>query len=285
MTGPLIASLIDLLRELDVQGVPLIVGGGFGLYLKRMHVDRIGLRILFPSLPPVRSTNDLDVFLRADILADLDRARGVADAIRRLGFLPVEAAKFLQWRRPVTIAGTTQDVKIDVLVGPLGPYRNLLKVSRPRVRPRGAIEFHAHTVEEALHLEDRPVEVAVEGEASDGTLYRSVVLVPEAFPYLMMKLHAFGDRKEDADKDLGRHHALDVYTIVGMMTELEYDRARALAIENRGDPHVKRAGDIVSEDFTNPAAIGILRLREHPLFQSSPLMTELSSILAEIFVP
>jgi hypothetical protein len=32
---PLLNSLLDLLRELDSQGIPLTVGGGFGLYLKR----------------------------------------------------------------------------------------------------------------------------------------------------------------------------------------------------------------------------------------------------------
>ena len=95
---PLFANLLDLLRELDAQNIPLTVGGGFGLYLKR------------------------------------------------------------------------------------------------------------------LHLEDRPTEIPVEGETSDGSRYSGTVFVPEAFPYLMMKLHAFGDRKNDANKNVGRHHALDAYT-------------------------------------------------------------------------
>ena len=92
---PLFSSLLELLSELDRQGVPLTVGGGFGLYLKRAHLARTGERTLFVELPEVRSTNDIDMFLRAEVLADLSRAREVASAIERLGYTPVEGAEYL----------------------------------------------------------------------------------------------------------------------------------------------------------------------------------------------
>ena len=38
----------------------------------------------------------------------------------------------------------------------------------------------------------------------------------------MMKLFAFRDRKADEDKNLGRHHVLDLHTIVAMQIESEY---------------------------------------------------------------
>jgi hypothetical protein len=41
-----------------------------------------------------------------------------------------------------------------------------------------------------------------------------------------MKLHAFGDRMDDADAYLGRHHALDIYRIVAMLTEGDYTLVR-----------------------------------------------------------
>lgn len=68
---------------------------------------------------------------------------------------------------------------------------------------------------------------------SNGDLFAATVYVPEAFPYSMMKLSAFADRKNDAGKDLGRHHTLDAYAIVGMMSEREYDRALACARSRR----------------------------------------------------
>src|SRR5260370_548184 len=144
---PLHKSLLDLLRELDGRGVPLTVGGGYGLYLKRTHLARTGQQTLFTELPDVRSTNDIDMFLRAEVLADLPRTKEVADAIKRLGYGVVEEAKYLQWKRAVAVAGVEQEVKIDVLVGPLGRYRGSMKVSPPRAGPKGNIEFHAHTVE------------------------------------------------------------------------------------------------------------------------------------------
>lgn len=88
--GPLFSSRLDLLRVLDSSGIPLMIGGGFGLYLKRLHLERTGERTLFSILPAIRLTNDIDLFLRAEVLSDLARTREVADAIRRLGYTPVE---------------------------------------------------------------------------------------------------------------------------------------------------------------------------------------------------
>lgn len=280
---PLFTSLLDLFRELDTRGVPLTVGGGFGLYLKRMHLEGSGERTLFAELPSVRSTNDIDLFLRAEVLADFPRTKDIADAIKKLGYEAVETAKYLQWKKPVVVVGVEQEVKLDVLVGPLGEYHSKLKVSRPRARPKGEIQFHAHMVDEALHIEEQPVRIPVDGLASDGQRCRGTVYVPEGFPYLLMKLHAFSDRKADADKGLGRHHALDAYTIVGMMTEPEYDRARAFGVADRDDEHVKRARSIVNEDFSDETSLGVLRLREHPLFRADFRLGEFLAVLREIF--
>jgi hypothetical protein len=99
----------------------------------------------------------------------------------------------------------------------------------------------------------------------------------------MMKLHAFSDRKEDADKDLGRHHALDAYTIVGMMTEPEYERARQIGAEQSGNPHVQRARAIVSNDFSAETGRGVLRLREHRLFRPDFQLDQFRQVLREVF--
>ncbi len=178
----LTASLLDLMHELDGRDIPLMVGGGFGLYLKRGYLETTGKQTLFERLPAPRSTNDLDIFLGTEVLVDLGRTRQVADAIDRLGYTVVEAAKYLQWQREVVIAGVIQQVKIDVLVGPLGEARKSLDVSMPRVRPRGNIKFHAHAVEEAVRIENEPLTVPVTGNRSTGEPYSGSVFVPEAFP-------------------------------------------------------------------------------------------------------
>jgi hypothetical protein len=80
----LLASLLDLLREFDARSIPLTVGGGLGLYLKRRNVESASSPTLFHELPEVRATNDIDLFLRAEVLADLSRSREVVDVIKRL---------------------------------------------------------------------------------------------------------------------------------------------------------------------------------------------------------
>jgi hypothetical protein len=276
--------LLDLLYELRDQDIPLTVGGGFGLFLKRQHLAEHRMRTLFAELPEPRATNDIDVFFRADLLTDRISTTALVEAIRRLGYVPVEEAKFFQWKRPVVVSGVTQEVKLDALVGPLGDRRGKLQVNPPRVRPKGkGIGFHAHQTDEALFLEDAPIAIELRGHRSTGETYTATAYVPEAFPYLLMKLSAFADRKADENKDLGRHHVLDAYTIVGMMTEAEYDRARALAFQSRSDPHFVRVCEVVAAEFASPTALGMLRLREHRLFREEFRLDEFVAILAEIF--
>jgi len=279
----LAANLLDLLFELEGRNVPIMIGGGYGILLKRAHLAKTGERTLFDILPEARATNDLDLFLRAELLADLARTKEVREAILRLGYTHVEEAKYLQWKREFVVDGVAQEVKIDVLVGPLGAFRKKLKVSMPRVRPKGTIQFHAHAVEEAVCVEEQPIVVEVAGLRSSGAAYRGMVNVPQAFPYLMMKLHAFADRKDEADKDLGRHHALDAYTIVGMMTEPEYARTKQLGLERAGDPNVLRTRAIVRENFSTETSTGILRIQEHRLFQPQFQLTQFREVLQEIF--
>jgi hypothetical protein len=57
------------------------------------------------------------------------------------------------------------------------------------------------------------------GTRSDGRRARSEVAIPQAFSYAMMKLFAFRDRKDDAEKEFAQHHALDMYRIIAMLTE------------------------------------------------------------------
>lgn len=111
---PLLTSLLDLIHALRNDGIPLTVGGGFGLYLKRRHLDRTGERTL------------LDLFIRAetDERPGQDPAGG--------GREPVAGAEYAQWRRPVPVGGKTRNVKLDLLVGPIGSHQSSPKVSGPR---------------------------------------------------------------------------------------------------------------------------------------------------------
>jgi hypothetical protein len=160
-----------------------------------------------------------------------------------------------------------------------------LSVKIARVRLKGDIEFHAHSVEEALGIEDGPLAITVGGLRSGGEPYTARVQVPRAFPYVMMKLHAFADRESKGETGKARQHALDLYTVVGIMTEEEYQRAVELGEAHAGDKHVERARAITRDHFSGRTAIGALRLREHELYREEFQLDDFMTVLAEIFPP
>lgn len=277
------AALLDLARAVGNE-IPLIVGGGFGLYLRQEELRRSGERTLLEQLPEPRATNDIDLFIRMEVLVRLERVQFLQTQIERLHFEPVPSAKYFQWVRKTEAS----EVKIDLLCGPLGEFSNQLRTNRrPRIRPKkqdaDTLQFHAYNTEEAIELDNRAVALQIEGTCSDGEAISSTIHVPHPFTYLMMKLFAFDDRKDDERKDVGRHHAMDLYRIIGMMTASEYEEAVNLGKEYREDERVKRALQIASEHFGQNTDLGMLRLREHPLFRDEFALEDFRAVLEEVF--
>jgi len=56
-------ALLDLLQKVNDSEIRLIIGGGFGIYLKTNYVINSSMRTLLDQWPEPRSTNDLDLFL------------------------------------------------------------------------------------------------------------------------------------------------------------------------------------------------------------------------------
>jgi len=112
------------------------------------------------------ATEDLDVFLPTEVLVSLEQMQALRRAIDRVGFKPVESAKFLHFEKPWN---TTGRVKIDMLTGPLpeAVSGENLKFTRPRIRPRGDVELHAYLTEEALDFESSLLPLTIEGVGSD----------------------------------------------------------------------------------------------------------------------
>ena len=205
----------------------------------------------------------------AEVLADLKRTQVIASALAKLGYSALESARFFQWRRQIVIGHVSQEIKFDLLVAPIDQFKDRLKVKEHRVRPKGEVQLHAYHTKVAIEIEEDPMPVSVTGQRSNGESYEDTAFVPLTFPYLMMKLHAFDDRKADDRKDVGRHHALDLYTIVGLMTEAEYKTAIELGsvYRERDNPYFEKARQIVIGAFSGLSALGIIRLREHPLYE------------------
>jgi len=237
------------------------VGGGCGLFLKQLFLrEHPEIRTLTPleTRPEARTTEDIDLFLRVEVVADAERMTRLRSVLDALGFAVVESAMFYQfWRE--TASGR---LKIDLLTGPLGGFENRVQADDRRVRPKQKVALHAHPVDEAVALEEGQFAVPLVGRMSCGREHRTTVFVPQTFTYLLMKLTAFRDRAEDQDKNLGVHHALDIDRIVGLLTECEDPLVRQLNLRYRDAPSVVEARRIVAADFGSDIARGTLRLRE-----------------------
>jgi hypothetical protein len=262
---PMITTLIDLHSEVAQPDFKLILAGGFGLYLKQLHrQSQAGIRTLIDGAfwPAPRATEDIDLMLPMEFLVSLNQMQALRTALDRLGFMPVQEAKFLHFLKQV---GRSGRVKVDLLTGPVRAADcHDLKISPPRVRPKGLLELHAYITPEAIDFEQMLMPIEIEGSGQvPGAL---TVHVPHPFTYLLMKLHALADRLGDANRDLGRHHALDIYRIVAMLTRAEYDEVRGAVERRNTDPVVSRARKIILEYFSSATAVGVLRVREHELF-------------------
>lgn len=282
---PLVTTLIDLSRAMDRPGFKIILGGGFGLYLKQLHLQREDSpRTLLPGelWPYPRATEDLDFFLPTEVVVSLADMQALRTAIDRLGFKPVEEAKFLHFVKPWGEGGR---VKFDMLTGPIPDEtaKAKLQITPPRVRPRGNLELHAYLTNEALDFELSLLPLTIEGVGSDNRAGNVVVHVPQPFTFLLMKLHAFADRVEDSDTDLGRHHALDVYRVVAMLTEEEYTLVRQSIERHAALQPVLRAREIIEAYFSAPTALGILRMREHSLFTARMDVGRFFAALVDLF--
>lgn len=277
-------SLLDLLYEIRKSEIVLIIGGGFGIYLRSEYIRGNAERTLLQEWPAPRSTNDLDLFLRTEFLIDSTKIKPLADALQDLGYTAVIGAEKYQFINSRAEGRNAGSVKIDILTGPPEFFQSThVKVDERRIRPQPSVGLHAHPVPEAITLENEMVRILLEGKLNNGIIWQSEVLLPHPYTFLMMKLFAFKDRIDDNRKDYGRYHALDMYTVVAMMTESEWKQALTLRDLNCNDPYQREAGLIINHYFSDHDKAGIIRLRENPYFRPEFQLKEFISVLQELF--
>lgn len=262
---PLLTTLLDLQEALD-HSIPLIVAGGYGLFLKQIYLGNhrnYQTLFSFEVLPGARTTRDIDIILQAEIVTSSEMMGRIRTALDQLGFQVVNTAKYTQFVREIEFG---KSVKIDLLAAPLGHYEERVKRDRRRVKPVPGVQLHASKLEEALGVERFLQKIPVSGRLSTGMKCDTHVFVPHAFPYLLTKIFAFRDQEENSDRDHGRHHALDVYRIVGMITEDEYEKIEDQKMYYAAEPTFLAAQKVVQKYFSSSSDVGCLRIREHALF-------------------
>lgn len=277
-------SLLDLLHEMEGTDIKLIIGGGFGIYLKTDHVQRLGMRTLLREWPEPRSTNDLGLFLRPELLIESAKLKPLAEAIDRLGYQVVTGAEKYQFVKPGPGGADAGSVKIDLLTGPQIRFHSTrVRVDARRARPNPSIGIHAHPVDEALTLEEGLLRKTLTGKLSSGEPWHGEVFLPHPYTFSLMKLFAFRDRLDDADKEFGRYHALDLYTILATTIEEEWEHGLRLRSQQRDQPYAIEAGTLVSEHFSALSRLGMIRLRESPYYRPELQLDEFMSALQEMF--
>lgn len=277
-------ALLELLKKIDGSGIRLIVGGGFGIFLKSAYVLNSGLRTLLEEWPEPRSTNDLDLFLRPGLLINPVELKPLRAALTELKYEIVPGAAKYQFSRSGSSDPDSGIIKIDFLTGPRASFTDTgVKVDGRRARPNPSVDIHAHVVDEAPTLEKFTVEVPVEYTLDSEKTWTIDVSVPHPFTFSMMKLFAFRDKFRDPDKEFGRYHALDLYSIIASTTEEEWGQVSEMREEYRTNAQVIEAAMIVSEFFSSSGNMGIVRLKESPYYRDSFLLNDFMSILQELF--
>ncbi len=278
------ASLLDLLREIKSADLRLIIGGGFGLFLRTEQVRKSGVRTLLSVWPESRSTNDLDLFLRPEFLINQQKLKPLSDALSRLGYRAVPGAEKYQFFKSVSAGEGTDLIKIDILTGARDRFSGTpVKTDRRRVRPNPSVGIHAHPVDEAPTLEENLLPITLSGTSSTGVEMQSEIFLPHPYSFLMMKLFAFSDRFNDEDKDFGRYHALDLYSIMAVTSEQEWNNALALRERFSRNPWVAKAGRLVADYFSSLNGMGMVRLRESRYFRPDLQLEKFMSLLGELF--
>lgn len=133
---PLRPELRTLAKSLQPLGIPLIIGGGYGILLRSEHIRKSGARTLMPDPPGARSTEDIDVFLKAEVIVDPNKTKLIREVLDQQNYVPI--VKNFQFARPINYEGRERSVRIDFLAAPVpDDYRSRVKADDTRIRPQG----------------------------------------------------------------------------------------------------------------------------------------------------
>lgn len=265
MFDPLSNELVKIAKALKPYDVKLIIGGGYGLALKTQQIIDSG-EMTRLEIPPARSTEDLDLFLQLEIITDADKMEAIRDVLENLDYKPV--TEFFQFETEIELSAGQGTVKVDLLAPSphTEAHREQVKISKPRIRPLHAKNIHAYLTEEAITIEEKLTRLTLSNDQDTADVY-----LPHPYTFLVLKLFALRDHlnkeKQPADEQTKQpkapEHAFDIYRIVSMFTESEWNEAKELAGQYRADEIILEAREITSAIFGSLAAEGPLAARRH----------------------
>ncbi len=246
MNDPLREALVELATEAQAKGIRLVVGGGYGLVLKTELVEASGQPTVLGAPRVARATADLDFFLPVEVISSAEKSRQFREILDRLGYEPVETAKYFQFKRGVDYGGRRRSIKIDLLAPPVeGAVTDSV-----RIRPRDYRGLHARITPEAETVHWSTTRMQLGGTS---------VELPHPYSVLLLKLHALRDRIMDGEAQLGANHAEDLFNTVALLTESEFEEIERF----RGNADAESSARLImNELFEDATSLGSIRVRE-----------------------
>lgn len=284
---PLVFALVELAQGLDKVNVPVVLGGGMSHYLRLNFMSKATER--YPVEFPARSTADLDLFLSSQLIVDRLRMESLRDVLLGLGYFARDGAEHFIFVKEVDVYGKKKTLQVDLLgAPPAAGDEKKVDVDDLRIKPKGITGIHGRITPESEGVEvgKRPVDVAALG--SYAPLSKQVLFIPSAYNYLILKAYALRDQQKNDEKDYGRHHAFDMFATVARMEAEDWQAAKDHHSAHAGRAYLVEAGGIVRELFAAKASVGMLRLREFPLYKGSqadfdPFLDAFLKDMADLF--
>ena len=261
---PIEPYLIELIERMARDEISFILAGGLGIYLKRRWVnEQVESRLrknLFDVVPDARATDDIDTFFQLEAYLQPTRSK-LRRALEELGYEP--RTNYLIFEKTLSDE-TEQTISIDLLA-PV-PDDSRFKVDKPggpgkvrRLSPRehksspASEQLHGYATPEAFAIDERPQSLPLLGRSPNGEPYDGFILVPHPFASLCMKIKAAADLR--AEK-----HAQDVYLLLAMLDEQEWDECNELREQFRGHPELRSICQAVTDLFCTPDQSGCITI-------------------------
>jgi hypothetical protein len=263
----LLQTIVELKELLDKYEIPLIIGGGMGIYLRRLCLieDR---QTKYDKIVDLRTTSDVDIFLSADLIINSKKILFIRDAIGDLGYNPV--VKYFQFSKEKEYNGIKKEVKIDLLACPPSIENlNKVKIKECRIRPKDISNIHAYLTEEAKGLAKGLIMINLKELFPGRKIKSNNLFVPSRFNYIILKLNAFNDRKDDIKSDYGRHHAYDIFACVTDMTEEDWRNAKEHFANDKNESYMTKTIEIQKNLFSTDENLGIIRIKENVSYKNN----------------
>ena len=254
----LLKALFELAKELSKFNIPLIIGGGLSLYLRTIYSSKVRSP-RYPKQMEQRVTKDIDIFLSSDIIVDSTKVQFIRDSLAKLDYLP--KTKYFQFYKNIDFDFTKREVLIDILSAPPDEKKteNIL-IKKPRIKNIDVKNFHAYLVPEAKGINYNRIKVdnllKLFNESVDN------IFIISSYNYIILKLHAFKDRKEDPTVDLGRHHAYDIFATICDMDEDDWKNAKRHFQSEQEEDYIQESISIINTYFSSASDLGIIRLKK-----------------------